>query len=109
MTLELSQIDKGFLLMGWELTYLFVHICALYGAVILFRGTPDHIQRVVMGVLICSMLVYIGADIVVLSGEKRAWVVRLIASRFEHTAVLLWLFRLVWIGTGTCRSIKSLR
>lgn len=95
--------------MMWDITYLLVHLAALGGVIALFRETPDRLQQIVMGVLVGAMLVYIGADLVVLSGEKRAWVVRLLASRFEHAAVLLWIFRLVWIRTDVCQSLKSSR
>ena len=95
--------------MTWEITYLLIHLAALGCGIILIRNTPDWIQQLIVGLIITSAAVYIASDLVVLSGEKRAWVVRLVASRVEHTAVLLYLFRQVWIRTGACQSIKSLR
>lgn len=93
--------------MYWDLTYLLVHVLALGCAFLLLREAPDWIQQLVIGLFIASSTVYICADLVVLTGEKRAWVVRLIASRVEHTAVLLYLFRQVWIRTGACQFLKS--
>lgn len=96
--------------MDWELTYLAIHIAALVGAALLFwRDTPDAIQKLIMGVLIAAMAVYIGADIWALAGEKRVWPIRLVASKIEHAAVLVWIFRLIWVRTGTCQYLKSSR
>lgn len=93
----------------WDLTYLLIHVAALVCAFLLLREAPDWIQKLIIGLMIAAAVVYIASDIVVLSGERRAWVVRVMASRVEHTAVLLYLFRQVWIRTGTCQYLKSSR
>lgn len=95
--------------MAWDLTYLIVHTAALVGVIVLWRHAPDAIQQIILIVLATAMIVYLGADLWALAGEARVWPVRLIASRVEHTAVLIYILRLVWVKTAICQYLSSSR
>ena len=93
--------------MTWDIIYLTVHVVALMGMFVLFRKTPDTLQFAFLCLLMFSGGVYLGADVFALMGNETVWPIRLIASRFEHTAVLLYLLRQVWIKTNICQSLKQ--
>lgn len=87
---------------------ILVHGMAIVCAVFLLRDVPDWLQGVVIAMFIVSGAVYVFADLAIAGGERRAWVVRVVASRIEHASVLLYLFRQVWIRTGVCKFLNSL-
>ena len=93
----------------WGPTYLVMHFLAMGCAIYLARRTPDSLQFGIVCLMLVAMAVYIVADLVMMSGEPRAWMVRFIASTVEHIGVLLYLFRQVWIKTETCQLLKSSR
>lgn len=95
--------------MAWDLTYLIVHVAAMTGVAVLYRRAPDEIQKIFLLLTGTAMAVYVGADVAALFGAEPVWPVRMIASRVEHTAMLLYITRQVWIRTEICRSLKLLR
>jgi hypothetical protein len=93
--------------MIWEFNYLFVHVAALAGVWLLYPTAPDAIQKLCLLILAAAILVYIGADIAALCGADPVWPIRLVASRIEHSAMLIYIFRQIWIKSEICQFLKS--
>lgn len=80
--------------MIWNVTLLMVHIFALLALAMLFKNSPDALQRIVIGLLFASTGVYICTGSAALLGYWSHWLVGRIAFQIEHIAVLLYVFRL---------------
>ncbi len=91
----------------WELNYLLVHLGILIGVWVLFGSAPDAIQKIILFVLGVSASIYIGADLAALAGVDPVWPIRVVASRIEHFAVGIYIFRQVWIKSEICQYLKS--
>lgn len=91
----------------WDINYLIVHIGILAGVMVLFKTAPDAIQKVCLFGLWIAAAVYIGADVAALAGVDPVWPIRVVASRFEHIAVGIYIFRQVWIKSAICQYLKS--
>lgn len=83
--------------MSWELTMVFVHGAALVGLVMLWRRPPCWMQKLVVLILFLAMLVLLVGGFVWLAGwvEEARHLYR-IGLLLEHSAVLLWIFRLIY-------------
>jgi hypothetical protein len=96
--------------MSWDLTMLLMHLCALAGAVMLYRHAPCWMQKIVVGLLFVSMLVFSGAYAAALFDWHWHWMVTRAAYAIEHIAVLLYVFRLIyrdhvqWTSSAPSRS-----
>lgn len=91
----------------WEINYLIVHAGILAGVWILFPTAPDVIQKITLTALGVAALTYIAADIAALAGVHPVWPIRMVASRMEHFAVGIYVFRQVWIKSEICQLLKS--
>lgn len=85
--------------MAWELTLFFVHLAALAGCLVLYGKAPCWMQKlVVFGLglaMTCLTIAYGGA----LFSAWWWWYLALAGFALEHTAVLLYVFRIIYQGT----------
>lgn len=91
----------------WDINYLIVHLGILVGVWMLFDSAPDVIQKITLFIIGLATVVYIIADVAALSGVDPVWPIRVIASRIEHAAVGVYIFRQVWIKSDICKFLKS--
>lgn len=90
--------------MTWDLTLLAVHIVAALGFTSLYCSAPDWLQKLVLGLLISSSLILVYVYAVEAFSDGAFWLVKLIALKVEHLAVLLYLFRLIFRERMQCRN-----
>lgn len=91
----------------WDINYLIVHIGILIGVWMLFDSAPDVIQKITLWIIGAAALIYIIADVAALAGVDPVWPIRVLASRVEHVAVGIYIFRQVWIKSEICKFLKS--
>lgn len=91
----------------WDINYLIVHLGILVGVWMLFDSAPDAIQKIILFVIGVSAVIYILADVAALFGVDPVWPIRVLASRIEHIAVGVYIFRQVWIKSEICKFLKS--
>lgn len=91
----------------WDINYLLVHVSILLGVLVLFPTAPDAIQKMTLAVIGISAAIYISADVAALAGVSPVWPIRLVASRIEHFAVGIYIFRQIWIKSEICQFLKS--
>lgn len=75
-----------------------MHVIALVIAIYMYRDAPCWIQKLCMVLLALSFTACCAAYIAALVGTSYWWGFLLVAAAFEHTAVLLYVFRLWWQG-----------
>lgn len=91
----------------WDINYLLVHAGILAGVLVLFPTAPDVIQKLTLAAIGGAAAIYISADVLALAGVSPVWPIRLVASRIEHFAVGIYIFRQIWIKSEICQSLKS--
>lgn len=91
--------------MSWDITLLAVHIGAAMACGMLYCSAPDWMQRIVLGLLVASSLVLVSVYACDTFSYEYPWIVKLIAYKTEHAAVLLYLFRIVYIERLSCKSL----
>lgn len=91
--MEASTLD-------WLITLLAVHVLALAGVIHMFRGAPCWMQRMAIGLLIVAFILFCVAYIAALAHVDNWWAFLVVAAVLEHHAVLLYVFRIVWQGSG---------
>lgn len=92
--------------MSWNLTLLAIHILAAYACASVYCSAPGWMQKLVLGLLIVSSLVLVSVFACELFNEDYPWQVKHIAFKIEHSAVLLYLFRIVFIERLSCRRLS---
>lgn len=95
--------------MAWNLTFLLVHLLALYAFGALYRRAPCWQQRLVMMGLIFAMLTLSISCAFSINGYQAGWHIFILGLTIEHIAVLLYAFRLVYreflcLPNGSTRS-----
>lgn len=80
--------------MSWHVTLLFVHLLVFAALVVLLRGAPDILQRVVLGLLAAATMVLVYHYVAEFFGLPTNWQVKNIAYSVEHIAILFYVFRL---------------
>lgn len=84
--------------MSMNLTMLVVHVLVALAFALLFKRTPDLLQRVVIGLLIAASIVMVYAYSTGMSGlSDQADAMRWIAQEIEHVGIVLYAFRLYYI------------
>jgi hypothetical protein len=94
--------------MTWNWTLFAVHMLAMWGFLSLYRSAPCWMQKGVVALLSAAMGVFAASYLVAIAGEW--WSVYLLPVGFalEHTAILLYVFRLKVQGTEwNCSSQRS--
>jgi len=94
--------------MSWRIIYLIIDTGMVAAALILWPRAPDIMQRVMLTLVVSAGLIYASADILGIASELKVWKIKVIASRFEHFAMLVYLLRQMWIRSEICQSVKSL-
>lgn len=80
--------------MTWNVTLLFVHLLALYGATVLYRDAPCWMQKFVMaGFSLAMGICSLGHGLAII-GWYGSWWVIVGGWSLSHAAVLLLIFRL---------------
>lgn len=90
--------------MAWDLTLLVVHILAALVCATLYCTAPDWLQKLVLGLLIASSLILVSVYAADLGRLEQPWQIKVIALKVEHLAVLLYLFRLIFVERLSCKS-----
>lgn len=81
----------------WNITMFFVHLAAFSGVLLIYRGAPCWMQRLALVGFGIAMFVACCAFAAAMSGyEHYRWPVFTVALVFEHLAVMLYLFRIVY-------------
>ena len=91
----------------WDINYLLVHVGIFAGAVVLYEQAPDAIQKLTLFVIGLASVIYISADVAAISGLDPVWPIRVVASRIEHVAVGIYIFRQIWVRSQICQLLKS--
>lgn len=84
--------------MSWDLMLLVINLLALVGLVWLVSAAPCWIQKIVIGLLIIAAAIFCGAYAWAMFDEENHWKLRNVGYAFEHLAVLVYVFRLIWQG-----------
>lgn len=83
--------------MSWSITLLGVHVAFLFCLALLWRATPDWLQRLVLGLLMAAAMVFVIASLAELVGTGMHWLWKRVALEIEHVAVLLYIFRQIHV------------
>lgn len=78
----------------WLFTAIAIHACVIVALVILYRNAPDWLQKIVIGLLVVAMSIFLGMEIGELFDNYTHWAVRKYAHLIEHIAIVLYVFRL---------------
>lgn len=93
--------------MIWNLVLMVVHLSAFACLLLLYPAAPCWMQKLVVGMLAVAMLIFGVAYGVALVSGWHHWQVTRVALQFEHYAVLLYVFRLVYQGQQWTPSAHS--
>lgn len=91
--MEASTLD-------WLITLLAVHLLALFGVIYMLRGAPCWMQRMSIALLVVAFFFFCVAYVAALARVENWWAFLVIGATVEHLAVLLYVFRIIWQGSG---------
>lgn len=92
--------------MTWDLTLLLVHILAAYGFALLFCTAPDRLQKGVLSIFMIASLVLITYYALAFARYAAPWELKALGYSIEHTAVLLYLVRILLIERLACKILS---